>query len=730
MLIRRSLLNVAALRSYFWLLFLSLMALNCLATSLSLVGSGSYDISGNTVVLRADKIQNNEFGGRSGTIRLELWAFSSPYPGTTFGYKLASYVLGQLDGGYYYYNINSGSIPFSLPASGAWYFSLQVREYTATGSDGYTTRDYLNFSPYVRVAGGAYFGDVEIFGQTSWQVVGNSVSLNVEKVGNTCNLGSSGSLRMDLWATTSPYGGGTINGYVFGSTSLSPLTAGYSYNNISQTVAYMRPPDGLYYITLTLSEYHNGSYVMVDYLNYSGRQTFGNPPPSAPTATAASSVTSSGFTANWSSASGATGYRLDVSTSSTFSSYVSGYVDLDMGNVASRSVNGLNAGTTYYYRVRAYNSGGTSGNSGTITVTTLPNPPSAPTANAASGLTSTGFTANWSSASGATGYRLDVSTSSTFSSYVSGYQDLDMGNVASRSVSGLNASTTYYYRVRAYNGGGTSANSGTIDVTTLPNPPSTPTANTASGLTSNGFTANWSSTSGATGYRLDVSTSSAFSSYVSGYQDLDMSNVTSRSVSGLSAGTTYYYRVRAYNSGGTSGNSGTITVTTLPNPPSAPTANAASGLTSNGFTANWSSASGATGYRLDVSTSSTFGSYVSGYQDLDMSNVTTRSVSGLSANTPYYYRVRAYNSGGTSGNSSTITVTTSLSTPPTLGCARQGSNLVLLWPTDFSGFTLEFATELPTSSWTSNPASPAIVNGQFAVTNAISGGQKFYRLKK
>jgi phosphodiesterase/alkaline phosphatase D-like protein len=40
-------------------------------------------------------------------------------------------------------------------------------------------------------------------------------------------------------------------------------------------------------------------------------------------------------------------------------------------------------------------------------------------------------------------------------------------------------------------------------------------------------------------------------------------------------------------------------------------------------------------------------------------NVTSYAVSGLSANTKYYYRVRAGNSYGTSGNSNTITVTTS-----------------------------------------------------------------------
>jgi hypothetical protein len=191
--------------------------------------------------------------------------------------------------------------------------------------------------------------------------------------------------------------------------------------------------------------------------------------------------------------------------------------------------------------------------------TTLPNAPSPPTANPATGMTTSGFTANWSTTVGATGYRLDVSTSISFGSYVSGYQDLDVGNVTSKAVTGLSAGGTYYYRVRAYNTGGTSDNSGTITAVTVP---AAPSANGATGITSDAFTANWNSTAGATGYRLDVSTNNGFADFVSGYQNLDVGNVLLKNVTGLSAGKTYYYRLRAYNGSGTSANSGTITVTT------------------------------------------------------------------------------------------------------------------------------------------------------------------------
>ncbi len=92
--------------------------------------------------------------------------------------------------------------------------------------------------------------------------------------------------------------------------------------------------------------------------------------------------------------------------------------------------------------------------------------------------------------------------------------------------------------------------------------------------------------------------------------------------------------------------------------PAAVTAEAGQGVISGGFKATWNSVNGATGYRLDVSTNSSFSSFVAGYQNLDVGNVTTAVLSGLSPNTTYYYRVRAYDGAGNGAYSSTVTVTT------------------------------------------------------------------------
>jgi phosphodiesterase/alkaline phosphatase D-like protein len=284
----------------------------------------------------------------------------------------------------------------------------------------------------------------------------------------------------------------------------------------------------------------------------------------APAAQSATNVTFSSFTANWSSVSGAIEYRLDVSTSNSFITYVPGYQDLSVGNVTSFPVTGLNTRTTYYYRVRAYNGCATSPNSNVKNVQTLPCTPAAPKVQSPTNMAFSSFTANWSGVSGATDYRLDVSTSNSFTTYVPGYQDLSVGTVISLPVTGLIAHTTYYYRVRAYNGCATSSNSSAKSVQTLACTPAAPNAQSATNVTFSSFTANWRSVSGAIDYRLDVSTSNSFSTYVPGYQNLSVGNVTSFPVTGLARHTTYYYRLRAYNGCAPSSNSSVKSVQTSP----------------------------------------------------------------------------------------------------------------------------------------------------------------------
>ncbi|WP_298315175.1 endo-1,4-beta-xylanase [uncultured Aquimarina sp.] len=89
----------------------------------------------------------------------------------------------------------------------------------------------------------------------------------------------------------------------------------------------------------------------------------------------------------------------------------------------------------------------------------------APVAQEASDIALTSFRANWNNVFRASGYVLDVSTDSGFSSFVEGFDNLSI-NQLSQSVTGLNSNTTYYYRVRAVVGGVVSGNSNTISVET------------------------------------------------------------------------------------------------------------------------------------------------------------------------------------------------------------------------------------------------------------------------
>jgi hypothetical protein len=197
--------------------------------------------------------------------------------------------------------------------------------------------------------------------------------------------------------------------------------------------------------------------------------------------------------------------------------------------------------------------------------------PNAPTVAAESSVTETSFSANWTAPGSGptpTSYEIDVATDAGFTAIVSGYNGLDVGNVLTKSVTGLSEATNHWYRVRAVNSVGESANSGSEPVTTsTPSPPGAPTANAAYPVLGDSFVASWDAPgSGGTPtyYELDVATDSGFSSFVSGYNALNVGTLRRYSVTGLSASTPYWYRVRAGNAGGESTSSSAVTLTTTP----------------------------------------------------------------------------------------------------------------------------------------------------------------------
>lgn len=164
-----------------------------------------------------------------------------------------------------------------------------------------------------------------------------------------------------------------------------------------------------------------------------------------------------------------TGYRIDYSTSPTFSSYSSKTV----GVVTSDTITGLTPGTQYYFRVCALNAvtsaagvpGPASSSVGGFTGT-VPGAPTAPAAVAGPGRLTVGWTAPASDGGVAIdAYRLEVATDSGFTSIVA---TVDVGAaVRSKTVLELTPGTTYYARVRAHNSVGYGANSTTAS-TTLP----------------------------------------------------------------------------------------------------------------------------------------------------------------------------------------------------------------------------------------------------------------------
>ena len=179
-------------------------------------------------------------------------------------------------------------------------------------------------------------------------------------------------------------------------------------------------------------------------------------PPSAPLGLAASAITATGFTLNWTASTdnvGVTGY--DVYRGATLAASVAG---------TTANITGLAASTNYSMTVKARDAAGNASAASTaLAVTTSAAPdttaPSAPTGLAASAITSSSFTLNWTAATdnvGVTGY--DVYRGATLAATVTG---------TTANITGLSASTNYSMTVRAKDAvGNVSPASTALSVTT------------------------------------------------------------------------------------------------------------------------------------------------------------------------------------------------------------------------------------------------------------------------
>ncbi|HWP82728.1 MAG TPA: fibronectin type III domain-containing protein [Bacteroidota bacterium] len=385
----------------------------------------------------------------------------------------------------------------------------------------------------------------------------------------------------------------------------------------------------------------------------------------------------------WNRSTGATSYRVQISATSSFNNQI--ILDTTLSDT-TKQASGLSFGTTYHWRVNASNASGTSNWSNIWNFTTVPEPPAAPTLSSPPNNATNQPTAldlQWNASTRASSYELQVSTFSTFDTLT-----IDRSGITTTSspVSGLRHNTSYFWRVRATNAGGTSLWSTVWRFTTAVADPLAPSLvsppNGATGISVNA-TLEWSATLGATSYRLQLSTSTSFTTLI-----IDEGGITSttKSLTGLTSGTTYYWKVQSNNSAGSSGWSTVWSFTTAFNPPSAPALlspqdNATDVPTA--VTLQWQPSSSASSYRVQLSQTSTFG-----IRQIDQGGIrdTSFSVAGLSNNAKYYWRVQAMNPGGTSGWSTTWAFTTIGTAPlapslalPANGATGLSTKLLLTW---------------------------------------------------
>ena len=391
---------------------------------------------------------------------------------------------------------------------------------------------------------------------------------------------------------------------------------------------------------------------------------------------------------------------------------------------------GLNINDLYYYKVTVENTYGTSADSNIESAPTLPTP------TAASSLTvvsNTEITVQWNQPTGdqQSGYKIERSTDGTnWSVHVA-----DTGNTnTTYSDTGLTANTTYHYRISVINASGTSTPSPASSDTTF-GPPEAPTGLTATSLVGAEIKLDWvaptdNNGSAVTGYKIERSTDNVtFSVLVAD----TASTAVTYTDSGLTTGTTYYYKISAINQYGTGTATGVANAlaSDVPAQVTNLTATAQSGKEIDlAWTAPNNGGSAITGYQIERSTDGG-----TTYTDL-VANTNTSATSytdiNLTAGTTYYYKVSAINLVGT-GATSTPANALAGDRPDQItvlsATAQAGSEIIVNWtaPADNSYAITSYLIQSSPDQQTWSTAGSSTTTS-FTDTSLAIGSTYYYRV--
>jgi hypothetical protein len=370
--------------------------------------------------------------------------------------------------------------------------------------------------------------------------------------------------------------------------------------------------------------------------------------PSAPVLTASNGQ----ITATWTAVQGATAYEVWVGTVNNPNTATKRGNDVsDLFAV----ITSLTNGTTYYVWIKAKNSVGVSGfspsTSGTpITSVVVPQIPATPTVSTSNGQ----ITVIWAAVSGATSYEVYYSTNTTIPTSppftVTGLNT---------TITGLANGTTYYFWVKAVNANGTSAASPMASGVPIGTP-----GNLTIIAANQQLTVSWATVSGATSYGIYYSTNTTIPASPA-YTVTDLS----RTFTGLTNGTTYYFWVKAVNANGTSaaspmasgkpiGNMGTVTVNVGE---------------SGQLVLSWSVVAGTDQYEVYCSTNDSIPA-----TPAQTVSVTTATISSLTNGTTYYVWVKPKNANGT-GETSAVASGVPIATPSNLTMSAANQQITVSW---------------------------------------------------